>query len=790
MLVNFSFGDYFKHEAIVWCWEFLTERLGLPPELLYPSVYFEDAQAFDIWTKVVGIAPERISRLGREDNFWDHGSGPCGPCSEVYFDRGESTGCGKADCAPGCDCDRYIEIWNNVFTQFDNDGAGNYSELSQKNIDTGMGLERLACVCQGVASMFEVDTIVRIINKIARISGVPYGEAIKSDISIRVITDHIRSGTMMICDGVLPSNEGRGYVLRRLLRRAARHGRLLGVTSAFLSEVSEVVIEENKSAYPDLTEKAGFIARVLRVEEENFGKTIDSGTAMLNGLISDYKARGESMLSGADAFKLYDTYGFPPDLTVEILAENGMAADTASFETLMEQQRTRARKAREALGDLAWAGVELGLDNAPTLFTGYEKNCDSSRILAIVAQGELSSSMRAGDEGIIVLDRTPFYAEMGGQSHDYGTIGCVGVAFEVRSVQVSKGGKYLHYGLMHSGTLSVDDAVTAEIDLPRRRAIMRAHSATHLLHEALRAVLGEHVRQAGSLVEPDRLRFDFTHFAAVAKEDLAEVERRVNDAILEGLPVTADEMRLEEAKSLGAMALFGEKYGNDVRVIRMGASVELCGGTHLDNTAKAGAFAITAEFSVASGVRRIEAITGTATLEALSLARDRLSMLSVMLKAGAPEELPAKVEQNMHTLRELRAKLDAAISKDANSEAKTILTGAREIGGLKIITTVIEDVNVDVEKLRQIEDTLRDWEAGVVAVLAAVKDDKVTIMAACGKKAVEKGIKAGDLVRETARLCGGSGGGKPDFAMGGGKDPAKLREALEAVDVFVRGKLG
>jgi len=790
MLGNFSFGDYFKHEAIVWCWEFLTERLGLDAGLLYPSVYFEYEQAFDIWKDVVGIAPERIVRLGKADNFWDHGSGPCGPCSEVYFDRGEENSCGKADCAPGCDCDRYVEIWNNVFTQFDNDGACNYSELSQKNIDTGLGLERLACVCQGVASMFEVDTVMSIIEKVSQISGVAYGAATKSDISIRVITDHIRSATMMICDGVLPSNEGRGYVLRRLLRRAARHGRLLGATSAFLGDLCGVVIEENKGAYPDLTEKAGFIERVLRVEEENFGKTIDSGTAILNGLISEYKARGESTLSGADAFKLYDTYGFPPDLTAEILAENSMETDSASFDALMQQQRERARKAREALGDLAWAGVELGLDNTPTLFTGYDNYSGTGNVLAIVAQGELSSSMRAGDEGIVVLDRTPFYAEMGGQSPDFGAIGNDSAEFEVRSVQVSKGGKYLHYGLMRSGALSVDDDVTAQIDLPRRRAIMRAHSATHLMHEALRAVLGEHVRQAGSLVEPDRLRFDFTHFSAVSKEDLADVERRVNEAILEGFSITSEEMRLDEAKKLGAMALFGEKYGNDVRVIRMGSSVELCGGTHLDNTAKAGAFTIVAEFSVASGVRRIEAITGIATIEALNNARQHLSVLAGMLKAGAPEELPGKVEQHMHTLRELRTKLEAAISKEANNEARAILTGARDICGLKVITTVIEDVNVDIDKLRQIEDTLRDWEAGVVAVLATFNDEKVTIMAACGKAAVERGIKAGDLVREAAKICGGSGGGKPDFAMGGGKDPKKLREAMDAVDGFVRGKLG
>jgi len=790
MLGNFSFGDYFKHDAIVWCWEFLTERLGLDPAMLYPSVYLEDDQAFEIWEKVVGIAPERISRLGRDDNFWDHGSGPCGPCSEVYFDRGEEYSCGKPGCAPGCDCDRYVEIWNNVFTQFDNDGSGNYTELSQKNIDTGLGLERLACVCQGVGGLFEVDTVMNIINKVAELCGIPYGKDLESDISIRVITDHIRSGTMMICDGVLPSNEARGYVLRRLLRRAARHGRLLGIDGVFLDKLCGTVIEENKTAYPDLIEKAGFIARVLRIEEENFSKTIDAGITKLAGLISEYKSRGETMLSGADVFKLYDTYGFPTDITVEVLAENGMTADIASFSTRMEEQRVRARKAREALGDLAWAGVELGLDNTPTAFIGYENLCSEGTVLAIVTQGERSSSIRSGDEGLIVLDKTPFYAEMGGQSADFGTISLNDAVFEVTGVQISKGDKFLHHGTMRSGTISVDDTAKADVDASRRIAIMRAHSATHLLHDALRSVLGEHVRQAGSLVEPDRLRFDFTHFSALTKDELTEIMRRVNEAILDGLCITSVNMQVDEAKKLGATALFGEKYGDTVRVVSMGTSIELCGGTHLDNTAKTGAFSVISEFSVASGIRRIEATTGKATLEALNAARDQLSVISGMLKAGAPEELPGKVEQQMLMLREMRSKLDAAITKDANSEAKRILNEARDIGGLKVITTIIEDVNVDIEKLRQIEDTLRDWESGVVAVLATASGDKVTIMAACGKLAVERGVKAGDLVRETAKICGGSGGGKPDFAMGGGKDPGKLRDAMNTVDSIIKEKLG
>jgi len=789
MLGNFSFGDYFKHDAIVWCWEFLTERLGMDPNLLYPSVYLDDDEAFKIWTEVVGIAPERMTKLGKEDNFWDHGSGPCGPCSEVYFDRGAERGCGKPTCAPGCECDRYVEIWNNVFTQFDNDGSGNYSELAQKNIDTGMGLERLACVCQGVGGLFEVDTIVSIINKVSDISSVPYGKSHDSDVSIRIITDHIRSATMMICDGVLPSNEGRGYVLRRLLRRAARHGRLLGISGEFLCDVCRVVIEHNKDHYSDLIEKSEFINRVIRVEEENFDKTIDAGTTLLNGLIDSLKARGSTVLSGEDAFKLYDTYGFPLDLTTDMLSEVDMTVDVASFDEQMNEQRSRARKAREALGDLAWAGIELGLDNTPTEFLGYDSVSGDGKILAIVTQGELSSSIREGDEGIIVLDKTPFYAEKGGQSADFGTISCGDAIFDVTGVQLSKGDKDLHYGKMRSGTLLVDDSVAAHIDIPRRRAIMRAHTATHLLHEALRNTLGEHVNQAGSLVEPDKLRFDFTHFSALTKDELSAIESYVNNAILEGFAVTASEMSIDSAKKLGATALFGEKYGDVVRVVEMGDSVELCGGTHLDNTAKTGAFTILSEFSVASGVRRIEALAGNATLELLNSSRAQLSSLSGILKANTPEEIAGKLEQNLATMRELRAKLDSAISKESDGEARRILTGARDIGGLKVITSVVDDADVDIDKLRHIEDTLRDWEVGIVAVIAAIKDDKITIMVGCGKVAIEKGIKAGELIREITKLCGGSGGGKPEFAMGGGKDVSKLRDALSAVDTFVREKL-
>ena len=789
MLGNFSFGDYFKSEAIAWCWEFLTERIGLNPDDLYPSVYQDDKEAFDIWAKDIGIAPERIAKLGKEDNFWEQGSGPCGPCSEVYYDRGPANGCGLPGCAPGCDCDRYIEIWNNVFTQYDNDGEGKYTELSQKNIDTGMGLERLACVCQGVSNMFEVDTIMSIINKVSEISNVTYGQDGSSDISIRVIADHIRSATMMICDGILPSNEGRGYVLRRLLRRAARHGRLLGVEGQFLNDICGAVIKENKEAYRDLIDKEDYINRIVRIEEENFGKTIDSGTAKLTGLIKEYGSRGEKTLSGADAFKLYDTYGYPLDLTVEILAEHGYKVDIGSFDEHMQEQRMRARKAREALGDLAWSGVDLGLDNTPSLFTDSEESISS--VLAIVAREELSSSLHEGAEGIIVLDKTPFYAEAGGQSSDCGKlISEKNAVFAVEGVKL-KSGKYLHYGKMLEGTISLDDTVTAAIDTKRRRAIMRAHSSTHLLHKALHTVIGEHAKQAGSLVEPDKLRFDFTHFSALTREELTEIERRVNEAILEGYPVSVEEMPMSKAKEIGAEALFGEKYGDVVRVVNMGNgfSVELCGGTHLENTAKAGAFNITAEFSVASGVRRIEATTGMATLEAMKCAQEQLGRLAGIVKAGAPDEIFDKFEQNMATFRELRIKLDAALMKESRGEASRILSATSDIGGLKVIATIFEDTDADVEKLRQIEDTLRDMETGIVAVLAAVKCDKITILAACGKKAVARGIKAGEIIREVTRICGGSGGGKPEFAMGGGKDPAKLREALEAVERIVRSKV-
>ena len=645
MLGNFSFGDYFKHEAIAWSWEFLTspDWVGLDPERLYPSVYEKDDEAFNIWRDEIGIPESRITRLGKDDNFWEHGSGPCGPCSEIYFDRGEAYGCGKPDCAPGCDCDRYMEVWNNVFSQFDNDGNGNYSDLVQKNIDTGMGLERLAVVCQGVDSLFDVDTVMNITHKVSEITGAHYGDSHQTDVSLRVITDHIRASVMMISDGILPSNEGRGYVLRRLLRRAARHGKLLGVNEPFLYQVVDMVVHENECQYPELREKQAYITCVIRNEEENFAKTIDAGMHIFSDLLAEHQAKGERVFSGADAFKLYDTYGFPIDLTREMVQEQDMTVDEDAFQELMEQQRVRARKAREALGDLAWAGVDLGLDTTPTKFTGYDHTVDQGTILAIVCDGEVCSEIDEGKQGVLVLDCTPFYAEMGGQVADNGVIETDGALFQVTDVQKDKAGKFLHHGVMHSGRLQVEQTVTARIDTDRRKAIMRAHSATHLLQAALREVLGDHVHQAGSLVEPDRLRFDLTHFSAITPEELERVNEIVGDWILDGMDVNVSEMSMAQAKASGATALFSEKYGDLVRVVNMGGkSVELCGGTHVDNTAKIGPFRITGESSVASGVRRVEAITGKAYLREMETVNRRPHCQGKGLHGGAQGGAPER----------------------------------------------------------------------------------------------------------------------------------------------------
>ncbi len=801
MLGNFSFGDYFKKEAIPYAWEFLTspEWVGLDPERLYPSVFAgnettpADDEAFRIWHEVIGIPKERIFKFGKADNFWEHGSGPCGPCSEIYYDRGEQWGCGKPGCTVGCDCDRYIEVWNVVFSQFDNDGEGHYEELKQKNIDTGMGLERLACVCQGVASLFDVDTVMNITNRVSEITRAHYGESHEKDVSLRVITDHIRSATFMICDGVLPSNEGRGYVLRRLLRRAARHGKLLGVNEPFLYTVCDTVVHENEGHYPELRERQDYITKVIRVEEENFAKTIDGGLRIFNEMLAGHKEKQEKTFSGADAFKLYDTYGFPIDLTLEMVEEQGMTLDEAEFHKQMEEQRQRARKAREALGDLGWAGVEFGKEVPATEFVGYTENAVmDAKVVAIVAEGQQVEEIVSGVEAIVVLDKTPFYAEMGGQVADRGQIarsGEHGLLFEVTDVQKNKGGKYMHYGKMAEGSLKVGDVVRAHIDTQRRQAIMRAHSATHLLDAALRSVLGDHVHQSGSLVEPDRLRFDFTHFSAMTPEELGRVSAMVNDMVLSGSDVNVEELPIEEAKKKGAIALFGEKYGDTVRVVEMGDgfSVEFCGGTHLDNTAKVGVFHITSEFSVASGVRRIEATTGRVSLETMNRNQELIFQAAAALKAK-PGELREKAEAAMAEMKALRQRIDKLLAKEAAGETDRILFGAHELGGLKVITATVPEA--DGARLRQMGDILKDREPNVVAVLASVSGEKITFLCVCGKEAVKKGVKAGDIIKQVSAIAGGSGGGKPDSAMGGGKDPLMVDNALAMVDNVVSMKLG
>ena len=801
MLGNFSFGDYFKHEAIAWSWEFLTspEWVGLEPDRLYPSVYQDDDEAWNIWHDEIGIPAEKIFRFGKEDNFWEHGSGPCGPCSEIYYDRGPEYGCGKPGCTVGCDCDRYIEIWNNVFSQFDNDGHNNYTELKQKNIDTGMGLERLACVCQNVDSLFDVDTVMNITNKVSELTGAHYGESHKRDVSLRVITDHIRSATFMICDGILPSNEGRGYVLRRLLRRAARHGKLLGVNEPFLYQVVDTVIHENECQYPDLREKQTYITKVIRTEEENFARTIDGGMKIYGDMLSAHKAKGETVFSGEDAFKLYDTFGFPIDLTAEMAAEEGMTIDEDAFKALMTEQKERAREARKALGDLGWAGVEFGKDMPATEFVGYDYDAiDDAHVLAIVAEGELVDEIVPGMEAIVVLDQTPFYAEMGGQIADHGRItdsdsienpdeNCA-LLFHVNNVQKNKGGKFMHYGKLLKGSLKVGDTVAASIDTVRRAAIRRAHTATHLLDAALVKVLGDHVHQAGSLVEPDRLRFDFTHFEGITPQQLNEVEDLVNDAILDGLTITTEELPLDEAKARGAVATFGEKYGQTVRVVTMGDfSMELCGGTHLDNTAKVGMFRIKSESSVASGVRRIEATTGRVSIDETRHGRNTLLKAAQFFKT-APGSILERMEQQANEMKELRQTLEKFKAEASLGEAKQVMASAKTVGGLHIITGTRQ--NLDANALRAMGDFMRDKDPSVVAVLASINSEKVSFLAVCGKEAVAKGIKAGDLVKSVSAVCGGKGGGKPDSAMGGGTDLLKVDDALATVDDFVAAKLG
>ncbi len=788
MLGNFSFGDYFKREAIAWSWEFLTRVVGLDENRLYPSIYENDEEAFEIWNREIGIAPDRIFRFGKKDNFWEHGAGPCGPCSEIYYDRGEKYGCGRPECTVGCECDRYMEVWNNVFSQFDNDGNNNYTELAQKNIDTGMGLERLAVVCQDVNSLFDVDTVMNITNKVTELTGASYGVSVKMDVSLRVITDHIRASTFMIADGVLPSNEGRGYVLRRLLRRAARHGKLLGVNDPFLFKVVETVVQENECHYTYLRERAEYITRIVKIEEESFGKTIDTGMGLFNEMMARHKAENKTVFSGADAFLLADTYGFPIDLTVEMVADEDMTLDMDAFTRLREEQRVRAREARKALGDLGWAGIDLGKDMPETQFVGYTENTAAARILAIVSEEELQQTVGEGAEAILVLDKTPMYAEMGGQVADHGVIETSSGRFEVNNVQKNKGGKYMHYGRMVSGVLSVGDEVTASIDETRRKAIMRGHSATHLLQKALQKVLGDHVHQAGSYVDEDHLRFDFTHYAAMTAEEITAVEAMVQEQVLLGHSVDIREMPIDVAKAMGAAALFSEKYGDVVRVVNMGGwSVELCGGTHLNNTAKVGPFRIVSEASVASGVRRIEAITGEAYLKDAAKSRQMLGDICAAVKVKKPEELENRLNAQLEEIKALKKEIEAYKAKEAAGAVDQMLNSARAVGSVRVLTVKLP--GADAGRLRQMGDVLRDKDASVAAVLASAAGEKVTFLAVCGKDAVKAGVKAGDIVKFVCNVCGGNGGGKPDSAMGGGKDPSRMDEALNAVAEFVGTKV-
>ena len=786
MLGNFSFGDYFKHEATAWAWEFCTKVLELPVDKLWVTIYQDDDEAFDIWTKEVGVAPERIVRMGKEDNFWEHGSGPCGPCSEIYFDRGEKYGCGKPDCGVGCECDRYVEFWNVVFSQFDSDGKGNYPPMEHPNIDTGMGLERLACIMQGVDNLFLVDTVQNIMKHICRIAGIQYGEDEKKDISLRVITDHIRSTTFMIGDGVMPSNEGRGYVLRRLLRRAARHGRLLGINHTFLADVANTVIDENKNAYPELDEKRAMITKLIHVEEESFAKTIDQGMQMLNSLIDkDFNA----CLSGEDAFRLNDTYGFPLDLTKEIVAERGMTVDEERFHQLMQEQRERARNARKNAGADAWAGEnDVLADVPPTEFLGYEKSQTEATVLAILKDGERVDHATAGDEIALVLDRTTFYAESGGQVGDVGPISSADALIAIDNTTKNHAKNFIHHGIINAGTISVGDRVQTEGDPENHRAIMRNHTAAHLLQAALRTVLGDHVEQAGQLVDEKYVRFDFTHFAALTQEELHRVETIVNGVILSGTPVECREMPIEEAKKLGAMALFGEKYGSIVRVVSVGGfSKEFCGGTHVDNTGKIGLFKILSESSVAAGVRRIEAVTGLNALQYLNDTLAQLGAVASALKVTSVSGLAQRAEQMTAELKEKDREIESLNAKMADMRINGLFEGAKDINGVRVITALFSATPSNA--LRTMCDKIRDNAPNVVAVLAATQDGKANIAVAVGKEAQQKGLNAGKIVREVAKVAGGNGGGKAEFAMAGAKDLTKLDEALAAAEGVVSGMM-
>ena len=797
MLGNFSFQDYFKEEVIPWAWEFLTsdEWMAIPKDRLHISVYEEDDEAYDIWTKKVGIAPDHMVRLGKEDNFWEHGSGPCGPCSEIYFDRGPEYGCGKPTCGVGCDCDRYMEIWNLVFSQFDADGKGHYERLARPNIDTGMGLERLACVMQNVGNLFEVDTVQSVLHHVEHIANKTYGENAKDDISIRVITDHIRSCTFMVSDGILPSNEGRGYVLRRLLRRAARHGRMLGIDHPFLVDLVETVIQSSESAYPELREHDAYIKKVIGTEEANFARTIDAGMNILNNMIDGLEKAHEHLLKGLDVFKLNDTFGFPLDLTKEIAAEQGIEIDEEGFHAEMTKQKERARAERLKKNISGWSEDLFGaLDAEPTVFTGYETLNDTGVVVALSDEETLTDAIATDEEAkdgvLVVLDKTPFYAEMGGQAADHGMLNSADCSLRVLDVKKTPKGYYVHTCVLESGIVKVGDHLTAQVDKEYRMAIARNHTATHLLQAALREVLGDHVHQAGSYQDAEITHFDFTHFSAVTPEELARVQKIVNDKIYESMNVTVREMPIEEAKKLGAMALFGEKYGKVVRVVDIeGWSTEFCGGTHVKNTAQIGGFKIVSEASVAAGIRRIEAVTGRNLLIRANLQEAMLHTVANTLKANNVTALPVRAEAVMAENKALAKELEEIKAQVAASKVTSLFDNAEEIGGVKIASAYFTGTTGDT--LRGMCDTIRDKAVKpAVAVLVGKAEDKITMAVTVTKQAQEKGLKAGALVKEIAAIAGGKGGGKPDFAMAGLKDETKIDEALAAVGTIVKKALG
>lgn len=789
MLGNFSFGDYFKHEAIAWSWEFLTKVVGLDENRLYPSVYEEDDEAFDIWNKEIGVPADRIFRFGKEDNFWEHGAGPCGPCSEIYYDRGEKYGCGKPGCTVGCDCDRYMEVWNNVFTQFENDGEGHYETLKQKNIDTGMGLERLAVVVQDVDSIFDVDTLCALRNKVCEVAGKTYGVHHDDDVSIRLITDHMRSATFLISDGVMPTNEGRGYVLRRLIRRAARHGRLLGIEGPFLEKLSETVIEGSKDGYPELEEKKTFILNVLHNEESQFNKTIDQGLKILADLEAEMKEAGKSVLGGSDAFRLYDTYGFPIDLTKEILEEKGYTIDEDGFKEEMEVQRKRARESRAVSNYMgADATVYDEIDrNITTEFDGYDKLEATSKVTVLTTETEIVDSLMEGQKGTIFVEKTPFYATMGGQEGDTGVITTANGVFRVEDTIKLRGGKYGHVGVMESGMISNGDEVTLKVDEQERKDTCKNHSATHLLQKALKTVLGAHVEQKGSLVNPTRLRFDFAHFQAMTPEEIAETEALVNKEIQAALPVTTRIMGIEEAKKTGAMALFGEKYGDEVRVVSMGDfSVELCGGTHVANTANITLFKIVSEAGVAAGVRRIEALTGNNVIEYYRQMEENLHTIAKTLKTS-PAEITEKITHLQKEVKELQSENESLKSKMAQDSLGNVMDQVVEVKGVKVLASAVD--GVDMNGLRDLGDQLKEKLGEGVVVLASAKDGKVSLLAMATQGAMDKGAHAGNLIKAAAAIVGGGGGGRPNMAQAGGKNPDKIPEAIAKVAELVEGQL-